>query len=70
MTIFERDNFMIENSDIYNLLLATDLSSRCDRASDRAAQLAQAWSAKLLVLHAIDPAYAVRYAKMTQELPS
>ena len=61
---------MIETSEVHNLLLASDLSSRCDRASDRAAQLAQAWKAKLLVVHAIDPAYAVRYAKMTQELPS
>ncbi|MBK9663897.1 MAG: universal stress protein [Nitrosomonas sp.] len=61
---------MIENSDVHNLLLASDLSSRCDRATDRAAQLAQAWKAKLLVVHAIDPAYAVRYAKMTKELPS
>ena len=61
---------MIENSEAHTLLFATDLSSRCDRAADRAAQLAQAWKAKLLVVHAIDPAYAVRYAKMTQELPS
>lgn len=61
---------MIETSEVHNLLLASDLSSRCDRASDRAAQLARAWKAKLLVVHAIDPAYAVRYAKMTQELPS
>jgi len=61
---------MIENSGVHNLLLASDLSSRCDRASDRAGQLAQAWKAKLLVVHAIDPAYAVCYAKMTQELPS
>ncbi len=61
---------MIEDSDAHNLLLASDLSSRCDRASYRAAQLAQAWKAKLLVVHAIDPVHAVRYAKMTQELPS
>ncbi|MDO9312682.1 MAG: universal stress protein [Nitrosomonas sp.] len=61
---------MLETSEVHNLLLASDLSSRCDRATDRAAQLAQAWRAKLLVVHAIDPAYAVRYAKMTQELPS
>ncbi len=61
---------MLENSGVHNLLLASDLSSRCDRATDRAAQLAQAWRAKLLVVHAIDPAYAVRYAQMTQELPS
>lgn len=61
---------MIENSEAHNLLLASDLSSRCDRASDRAVQLARAWKAKLLVVHAIDPAYAVRYVKMTQDLPS
>jgi len=63
-------NSMIENSDVHNLLLASDLSSRCDRATDRAAQLAQAWKAKLLVVHAINPTYAVCYAKMTKELPS
>lgn len=62
---------MIENSDVHNLLLATDLSSRCDRALDRAVQLAQSWKAKLLVVHAVDPAYAVRYAKIVQnDLPS
>ncbi len=61
---------MIEISEVHNLLFATDLSSRCDRASDRATQLAQAWKARLLVVHAIDPAYAVHYAKMSQELPS
>ncbi|HMV13624.1 MAG TPA: universal stress protein [Nitrosomonas sp.] len=62
---------MIENSDALNLLFATDLSSRCDRALDRAVQLAQSWEAKLLVVHAVDPAYAVRYAKIIQDdLPS
>jgi nucleotide-binding universal stress UspA family protein len=33
------------------LLLATDLSCRCDRALDRAAELAAEWRAKLVVLH-------------------
>lgn len=61
---------MVETSEVHNLLLASDLSSRCDRASDRAAQLAQAWKAKLLVVHAVNPVHAVRYAKLTQELPS
>ena len=37
-----------------NILLATDLTSRCDRAFDRAAQLARQWSASLHVLHAIE----------------
>jgi len=36
------------------ILLATDLSSRGDRALDRAAQLARQWSAQLLVVHALD----------------
>ena len=61
---------MIENVDVHNLLLATDLSSRCDRALDRAVQLLQSWEAKLLVVHAVDPTYAARYAKITKELPS
>jgi nucleotide-binding universal stress UspA family protein len=34
-----------------NLLLATDLSCRCDRALDRALMLAAAWGARLQVLH-------------------
>ena len=36
------------------ILLATDLSARCDRALDRAAQLARQWGAQLLIVHAID----------------
>lgn len=38
-----------------NILLATDLSARCDRALDRAVQLATERSAKLVVAHAIAP---------------
>ncbi len=38
------------------ILLATDLSCRCDRALDRAALLAREWGAKLLVLHVLNPA--------------
>jgi nucleotide-binding universal stress UspA family protein len=34
------------------ILLATDLSARCDRALDRAAQLARQWRLPLLVVHA------------------
>ncbi|WP_157270895.1 universal stress protein [Azohydromonas aeria] len=37
------------------LLLATDLSARCDRALDRAAQLARQWEAELVALHVLDP---------------
>lgn len=36
------------------LLLATDLSARCDRAIDRAAQLAGEWRAKLVVLNVLE----------------
>lgn len=37
------------------ILLATDLSCRCDRALDRAHQLAKQWSAKLLIVHVMEP---------------
>lgn len=37
-----------------HLLLATDLTARCDRARDRTLQLAKAWGAKLTVVHALD----------------
>jgi len=36
------------------ILLATDLSSRCDRALDRAASLAARWDARLIVLNVIE----------------
>lgn len=37
------------------ILLATDMSCRCDRALDRAVQLATRWGAKLVAAHVIDP---------------
>jgi len=40
----------------HSLLLATDLSARCDRALDRAAQLAGEWQAELVALNVLDPA--------------
>jgi nucleotide-binding universal stress UspA family protein len=36
------------------LLLATDLSARCDRALDRAAMLVKEWNANLTVVHAFE----------------
>jgi nucleotide-binding universal stress UspA family protein len=39
-----------------HLLLATDLSARCDRALDRAAQLAREWQAELIALNVLDEA--------------
>jgi nucleotide-binding universal stress UspA family protein len=42
------------------LLLATDLSSRCDRALDRAVELTRRWKAELTAVHALEqePAFA------------
>lgn len=37
-----------------SLLVATDLSSRCDRAVDRAALLARQWNARLVVLTVLE----------------
>lgn len=37
------------------ILLATDLSAHCDRALDRAVQLARQWGATLHVVHALRP---------------
>ena len=36
------------------LLLATDLSVRCDRALDRAAQLAEVWQAEIVAVNVLD----------------
>ena len=36
------------------ILLATDLSARCDRALDRAASLTTQWQSKLVVLHVME----------------
>ncbi len=38
------------------VLVATDLSARCDRPIERAVQLAQEWKVKLILLHVLDPA--------------
>jgi nucleotide-binding universal stress UspA family protein len=37
-----------------SILLATDLSARCDRALDRAVSLSQLWQAKLVVLNVLE----------------
>lgn len=42
------------------ILLATDLSSRCDRALDRAMFLARAWNATLVVLTVVESATSRR----------
>lgn len=52
------------------ILLATDLSARCDRALDRAAQLAGTWKAELVVVHALEQADDFYAEVLEQRLPS
>lgn len=43
------------------ILLATDLTCRCDRALDRAARLATRWDAELIAAHIADPTRMPQY---------
>ncbi|MFO1046779.1 MAG: universal stress protein [Geminicoccaceae bacterium] len=52
------------------MVCATDLSSRCDRAMDRAAQLARGWHARLVVVHALESSPELVAARRLRELPS
>lgn len=53
------------------ILLATDLSARSDRALDRATQLAQQWSAGLIVVHALEEqTLTTRSSYHYEDLPS
>ena len=52
------------------ILLATDLSSRCDRALDRAAQLANLWGARLVVLNVLEHDEEFLESRRTADLPS
>lgn len=52
------------------ILLATDLSGRCDRAMDRAAYLAKSWGARLVVLNVLEPEYDLAGPAGTADLPS
>ncbi|MEH6758053.1 MAG: universal stress protein [Parasphingorhabdus sp.] len=40
------------------ILLATDMTARCDRAFDRALMLAKLWGTRLIVVHVFDPRLA------------
>src|SRR5690606_31681517 len=51
-----REGHAMTNAKPSRILLSTDLSPRCDRAQDRAAQLATEWSAELVALNVLDPA--------------
>ncbi|WP_337186278.1 universal stress protein [Phenylobacterium sp.] len=52
------------------ILLATDLSSRCDRALDRVAQLAGMWGCPVVALHVLDTAPDVLTERRLEDLPS
>lgn len=52
------------------VVCATDLSSRCDRAMDRAAQLARSWNARLVVVHALESSPAFVAARRLHNLPT
>jgi nucleotide-binding universal stress UspA family protein len=53
------------------ILLATDLSARCDRATDRAAELANLWGARLVVLNVLEfDDEEFLESRRTAELPS
>lgn len=51
------------------ILLATDLSARCDRALDRAALLAARWKAELLAVHALEQTEDFYNAVLSERLP-
>lgn len=52
------------------ILLATDLSCRCDRALDRAALLAKQWGAHLIIVHVLEePEYSPPSSR-EEDLPS
>jgi nucleotide-binding universal stress UspA family protein len=52
------------------VLMATDLSARCDRALARAAQLAASWGSKLLVAHVVHAAELAHRDRLTSNAPS
>jgi nucleotide-binding universal stress UspA family protein len=52
------------------LLLATDLSCRCDRALDRAVALCRDWRAELFVVHALETPQDVRSARTRPGRPA
>jgi len=52
------------------VLLATDLSARCDRALDRAAALASEWQAELVAVHALEQDESFYTEGFEDQLPS
>lgn len=52
------------------ILLATDLSARCDRALDRATALAAAWQAEIIAVHALEQTDDFYTSDLDHRLPS
>jgi nucleotide-binding universal stress UspA family protein len=52
------------------VLLATDLSARCDRALDRATLLAQEWNTGLIAVHALEQSQSFYDNELERRLPS
>lgn len=49
------------------ILLATDMTARCDRAFDRALMLAKIWRTRLIVVHVLDPKQAKKKGLVPKE---
>ncbi|WP_108811694.1 universal stress protein [Sphingorhabdus sp. Alg231-15] len=49
------------------ILLATDMTARCDRAFDRALMLAKTWGTRLIVVHVLDPKQAKKKGLVPKE---
>lgn len=49
------------------ILLATDMTARCDRAFDRALMLAKIWGTRLIVVHVLDPKKAKKKGLVPKE---
>ena len=54
----------------HTILLATDMSARCDRALDRAVQLARQWQARLVTLTVVDAGTLSAESVRATPLPS
>lgn len=60
----------ISNGPPRNIVVATDLSARCDRALDRAAALAATWGARLFAVHALERTDDFYTRELERRLPS
>ncbi len=61
---------MLDPSKPARILMATDLSARCDRALTRAATLANSWSGELTVAHVVSAAEVARHNRLMSGSPS